>query len=220
MEKYCKDNPRYFTSWSVNAHCTWFTTTDTVYDWGRNAWKSIHGPIWHLWEPETFLKTTEISVCCQRLKLWGVVWCVITEGHWGRMKLLLCNKNTSQRMLLCVPDLARYIIPINIRLLQIICRSKQRRHQIKTHLEEHVQTPLILGKWVAWSHVSVIWSFSQTRPGEWDAPAILLTKASRADLRSSMNPSSYMPSSLRKGICLFNALLGRGGTTIFEGFVR
>ena len=53
-----------------------------------------------------------------------------------------------------------------------------------------------------------------------NAPAILLTNASRADLRSSMNPSSYMPSSLRKGICLFNALLGRGGTTIFEGFVR
>lgn len=33
-------------------------------------------------------------------------------------------------------------------------------------------------------------------------------------LRSSMNSSSKMPSSPRKGSCLFRALPGKGGTTI------
>lgn len=44
----------------------------------------------------------------------------------------------------------------------------------------------------------------------------LLINCSRPDLRSSMNDSSKRPSSLRKGNCLFRALPGRGGTTIWR----
>lgn len=48
-------------------------------------------------------------------------------------------------------------------------------------------------------------------------PAILLMNASRPFRRSSMKFSSKSPSSPRKGICRFQALPGRGGTTIYKG---
>lgn len=50
--------------------------------------------------------------------------------------------------------------------------------------------------------------------------ANLLMNCSSPTLLSSMNDSSNIPSSPRKGSCLFSAFPGRGGTTIYKTVTR
>jgi len=124
---------------SFKVHCTKITTTDILCTTQRMMIRYLTG--YEMLENEirdpdlgsrdALPKTTEISFCCQRLKL-----CleIIVQNHRGRMNEEGVFPAQSQRIVffsLRVPDLARHIIPVNISLLK-----------------KHVQTSLILGKWV------------------------------------------------------------------------
>ena len=111
---------------SFKVHCTKITTTDILCTTQRMMIRYLTG--YEMLENEitdpdlgsrdALPKTTEISFCCQRLKL-----CleIIVQNHRGRMNEEGVFPAQSQRIVffsLRVPDLARHIVPVNISLLK------------------------------------------------------------------------------------------------------
>ena len=96
-------------------------------------------------------------------------------------------------MRLCIPNFSWDVVSVDIGLL-----------------EKHVQTSLILGQGMTGdSKTKLVYVIDSI------FASYLLTNPSKPDRLSSMKSSSNIPSSLRNGICLLRALLGRGGTTIY-----